>query len=198
MACWRGMRGAPMRPAARTAPMKIGRYRHLLHALVGRFDGYPNGLLASGVGLEALVAFRGAPHRVDLLTGAIEPSPPDDARAQPLLAFLRALGAWLRGRLEQDGAQAGDTEAATITFEVGELRHVDLSAHTTFRNGELWRDPTGHAHADRIATTEHVPEWRAVPVVPFAVRFEIRAQGRSFVHEEPNAAYRFMPERRGC
>jgi len=49
---------------------------------------------------------------------------------------------------------------------------------------------------ERIETTETVPEWRAVPVVPFPVRFEIVAKGRSFVHDEPGNAYRFMPERR--
>jgi len=176
--------------------MKIGRYRHLLHALVGRFDGYPNGLIASGVELEALLAFRGAPHRVDLLRDAIDPPAADVRAAGPMLAFLRALGAWLRERLAVDGAATGEMEAATVVFEVGELQHVDLSAHTTVRHGAVWRDPTGHAHVDRIATTEHVREWRAVPQVPFAVRFEIRAKGRAFVHEPPEGAYRFTPERR--
>jgi hypothetical protein len=176
--------------------MKIGRYRHLLHALVGRFDGYPNGLLASDVGLDALLAWRGTEHRVDLLTDAVDPPPPPDPAARPMLEFLQALGSWLRARLAADGAAPGEVETATLTFRVGEPRSVDLSRHTTWRPGEVWRDAAGHAHGDRIETTEIVPEWRAVPVVPFAVRYEIRAKGRAFLRDEPDAAYRFMPERR--
>jgi len=175
--------------------MKIGRYRHLLHALVGRFDGYPNGLLASGVDLETLLALRGEETRFDLLTDTAEPKPASPA-ARRMLDLLASLGAWLRERLQLDGAAPGEIEAATIVFRVGEPRHVDLSRRTTWRNGDVWRDASGRAHVDRIETTEIVPEWRAVPVVPFAVRFEIRAKGRSFVHDEPEAAYRFPPERR--
>ena len=175
--------------------MKIGRYRHLLHALVGRFDGYPNGLLASDIGLESLLAVRGPEIRFDLLAGTAEPPPPAPG-AKPMLDFLASLGAWLREQLELDGAAPGEIEAATISFRVGDPTHVDLSRHTTWRSGDVWRDPTGHAHVERVETTETVPEWRAVPVVPFVVRFEIRAKGRCFVHEEPDGAYRFWPERR--
>lgn len=174
--------------------MKRGRAKHLLDALVGRFNGYPNGLLASRVDLPALLAFRGGAYRVDLLAGVLDPPPAVEAAA-PMLAFLDALGAWLRDWLEKEGGGPGAVDLAEIEFEVGEPVSVDLSVQTTYGNGELWRDPSGKAHVERVATTRVVPEWRAVPRVPFDVRFRIRANGLLFAKDDLGSVLQFMPEK---
>jgi hypothetical protein len=175
--------------------MKQGRIKHLLDALVSRFDGFPHGLLASGVDLAALLAFRGPSYRFDLLTGVVEPKAPSDPMAAPMLRFLDSLGVWLRAWIARELAAQGELEAAFIEFCVGEPVPVDLSARVTYSNGEFWRDPTGQAHIERINKTEIVPEWGAVPVVPVALKFCIRAGGRAFLKEDRESAYRFWPER---
>jgi hypothetical protein len=175
--------------------MKRGRAKHLLDALVGRFNGYPNGLLASSVDVPALLAFRGRAYRVDLLAGVLDPSPPAVAAAAPMLVFLDGLAAWLRDWVEKEGGSLGEVDLAEIEFEIGEPAAVDLSVQATYRNGEFWRDPGGQAHVERIKTTQVVPEWRAVPRVPIDLRFRIRANGLVFAKDELGGALQFMPER---
>jgi hypothetical protein len=145
--------------------------------------------------LAALLAFRGRAYRVDLLAGVLDPPPPAVEAAAPMLAFLDALGAWLRDRVEKEGGSLGDVDLAEIEFEVGEPAAVDLSAQATYRNGEFWRGPGGQAHVERIKTTRVVPEWRAVPRVPIDVRFRIRANGIVLAKDDLGAALQFMPER---
>ena len=182
--------------AAPAAGKPSGRYKHILDALVGKFYGFPDGLFAQGVTLASLLPFQGRPCRYDLLAGRLADPPSARKQTEPLLRALDALHRWMRRELADGRHVPGDITAAEFSFQVGEVRFFDLSVRRVYNNGEITRDVSGHARVERIERTEIVPEWKAVPHLPFAVAISITAKGRVHSYrDEPGSELRFLQDR---
>jgi hypothetical protein len=175
---------------------KSGRYKHILDSLVGKFYGFPDGIFAQGVTLSSLLPFQGRTCHYDLVTGRLEHPPAAGAEVEPLLQALDCLHQWMCSELKGGQHSPGDIATADFSFRVGQTRYVDLSVQRIYNNGEITRDPTGHARVERIERMEIVPEWKAVPHVKFAISILVNAKGTVYsYHDEPDGELRFFQDR---
>jgi hypothetical protein len=182
--------------AAPAAAKSSGRYKHILDALAGKFYGFPDGIFAQGVTVASLLPFQGRACRYDLLTGRLADPPSARKQIEPVLRALDALHRWMRRELANGRHMPGDITAADFSFRVGEIHCVDLSVRRVYDNGEITRDATGHARVERIERTEIVPEWKAVPHLPFAAAISITARGSVHTYrDEPGSELRFFQDR---